>query len=288
MAPSHPEDYQSDTLSTSGGGIFPFMSLPAEIRIMVYKIVSSPCVCVPYRPHRPYSSAEDFTFPYIDLGFCNSVDKTDPFPFPPQVKALLQVKQIREDMLPHLHLAWVGSLRPGIDPYWGTFQDSIIPAVSHLTIGVEHLFDSKSGRVCKHPARLLRWMRYRSQYAPVSGRNLTHLTLIDGCYNWPKNPFRIHDLSNDFERQSLKEVLEDTVKAEESVKSFPMINGLRELKLVLMEHPGQVFLDRLSQKCETHAIDLQYIVERPTPTLINLRGFLLGQAQFMMYSDYSA
>lgn len=294
MAPGQLEDGQGDTLSTSRGGIFPFMKLPAEIRIKIYKIVSSPFVCVPYRPPKPYPAPRAFSHYIMHQGFYSFIDetdsmdgqdfidKTDPFPFPPQVKALLQVRQIREDMLPHLHLVWVGSLRPDIDPYWSTFKDSIIPAVSHLTIGVERLFDSKSGRVSRDPDQLLCWMQH------LAPRNLTHLTLIDGSRNWPENPLHIPESWGKLERPSSEELLKisPAMKAYTAVRSFPMIQGLTKLKLVLEEHPTQDFLNRLSQKCESYEIDLQYIVRGP-----NTRGFLnalsgLGLSSGSIYSTF--
>lgn len=296
MAPGQLEDGQGNTLSTSRRGIFPFMSLPAEIRIKIYKIVSSPFVCVPYRPHKPYSHLQPTTVSFRDQfeRYCSFIDKedsideqdfidkTDPFPFPPQVKALLQVEQIREDMLPHLHVVWVGSLRPGIDPYWPTFKDSIIPAVSHLTIGVEDLFDSNSGRVCRDPDQLLCWMQH------LPRRNLTHLTLIDGSSNWPRNPLHIPISFGEPERPPSTDLLRDppAMKAYTAVRSFPMIQGLTKLKLVLNQQPSKDFLDRLSQKCASYEIDLQYTVQGPSTREFRNALTSLGLSTTSIYSTF--
>lgn len=44
--------------------------------------------------------------------------------------------------------------------------------------------------------------------------------------------------------------------AEAMAKGFPMIKGLRTLRLHLMAQPCPVYLDRLSKRCEAHGIDL--------------------------------
>lgn len=151
MAPRHLEHDQGNALSAPKRDIFPFMSLPSEIRILVYKIDADICICGPSRacPAAMHSSRSKLRWHRYD----SHAD-----PFPPHVRALLQVKQIRDDMLPHLHLAWVVGLGPKMGPRWKSFKHSAIPAVSHLTIGVTRLYNKHSTMLKWRAHELLRWM----------------------------------------------------------------------------------------------------------------------------------
>lgn len=252
MAPEQREHDQRDALSSPRRDIFPFLSLPAEIRIHIYKIATSDCICVPYRLRSVFIHS-------LNCSWCRRRHERPVVPFPPQLKALLYVKQIRDDMLPHLHLAWVGGLsertRP---PCWDSFKRSAIPAVLHLTIGLERLFRRYNKKLCQPPYDLLSWMRWRSQRASRYRWNLTHLTLIEGSRNWPSDPLRIIDFSHSnvyrFTTPANGEVPQD---AEALAKDFPMIKGLTSLTLVLMEQPGPVLLDRLTKRCEAHGIEVK-------------------------------
>lgn len=251
MAPKRRGHDQGDALSSPNRDVFPFMSLPAEIRIRIYEIATSSCVCVPWTPRSPSKH-------YLSCSMCRR--RHDRYPqavqFPPHVKALLSVKQIRDDMLPHLHLAWVGGFRGPMTPCWDSFKRSAIPAVEHLTICVEVLFFRHSAKLHRHSRELLSWMRWRSQRASRYGWNLTHLTLIEGSRYWPSNPLRVMDGSHfAFHRATIaasEEVPKDTKAL---AKDFPMIKGLKSLTLILLGQPGPVLLDGLSKKCEAHGIE---------------------------------
>lgn len=178
-------------------------------------------------------------------------------PFPPHVKALLQVKQIRDDMLPHLHLAWVGGFFGSAEKLWRKFKRSAIPAVSHLTIGFTKLFFRSNTKLCGRAGKLLRWMRWRSQRASRYRWNLRHLTLIEGSHNWPSNPCHISHAGS-CPRLSFAEGSETV---EVLVENFPMPMGLRTLKLVLVEQLDPVLLNKLSKRCEAHGIDVKVTVQ---------------------------
>lgn len=256
MTPKQLEHDQGRALSSPKRDIFPFMSLPAEIRIQIYKIDTPDCICVPSWYHPRYMHC-------LGCARCFSQrTKIKPLiPFPPHIKALLQIKQIRDDMLPHLHLAWVGGITPPMVRSWRSFKQSAIPAVSNLTIGIRRLF--RRSKLCLDPGELLRWMQWRSQQTSRYQWNLRHLTLLEGSRHWPANPASpvgIMDIS--YERgypNAKKEESPET--AEAMAKGFPMIKGLRTLRLRLMAQPCPVFLDRLSKRCEAHGIDLTVTVQ---------------------------
>lgn len=251
MAPEQRENDQGDALSSPRRDIFPFLSLPAEIRIRIYKIATSDCICVPYRPRSVLIHS-------LRCPWCRQRLERPVVPFPPQLKALLYVKQIRDDMLPHLHLAWVGGLSRRRVPCWDSFKRSAIPAVLHLTICVERLFCRYSTKLSMPSHELLRWMRWRSQRASRYRWNLTHLTLIEGSRNWPSDPLCIVDASHvrmfRLNTPASEEVPQD---AEALAKDFPMIKGLTSLTLVLLQQPGPVLLDRLSKRCKAHGIEVK-------------------------------
>lgn len=227
------------------------MSLPAEIRIQIYKIATSNCICVPYRPRPAQPHC-------VNCPWCYQSTIRHPVPFPPHVKALLQVKQIRDDMLPHLHLAWVGGFSEPFTPCWHSFKRSAIPVVTHLTIGVKRLFCSQHTILCGCPGELLHWMRWRSQRASRYRWNMSHLTLIEGSRKWPSNPCGIGDF---WPLNPPPESKDTPEHAEALAEEFPMIKGLRRLKLVLSERRGPVFLERLSKRFEAHGIDVKVTVQ---------------------------
>lgn len=252
MAPTQGRHEKGDALSTPKRDIFPFMSLPAELRIQIYELATaSSDICVPSR-HRPRA----LICPHCYL--TRREIATAPTLFPLQIRTLLQIKQIRDDMLPHLHLSWVGGLEDRMDPSWDTFKQFAIPAVSHLTIGIDTLFNTRerSTRVCRRPRRLLRWMQRRSQETSGRGWNLTHLTLIEGSNNWPDNPHHIDH------RVLIKIAGAEEIpgRSEAMARHFPMIKGLRSLKLVFTEDPDPALLDGLSKKCEAHGVDVEFVV----------------------------
>lgn len=262
MAPKRLKHDQGGAVSSPSRDIFPFMSLPAEIRIHIYKIATSNCICVPYRPRPTFIHS-------LYCLWCWPGNIKYPDPFPPHVKALLQVKQIRDDMLPHLHLAWVGGFSP-MEAAWSSFKHSAIPAVSRLTIGFTRLFRTCGTKLCFHPSELLYWMRWRSQRASRYLWNLHHLTLIEGSRNWPSNPCQIVDaLQGSYSPIPGEE--EKPEDAEALAKSFPMIEGLRTLRLHLMERPGPVLLDRLSKKCEAHGIELKVTVQETSQVEVEVQ-----------------
>lgn len=252
MAPKQLEHDQGDVLSTPKRDIFPFMLLPAEIRIQIYNIATSDCICVPYRAHRVYT--------------CPCCWREDgPSPIPPHVKVLLQVKQIREDMLPHLHLAWVGGCSP---QGWDSFKHSVIPSVSRLTIGVIKLFDYYGSSHPRHRYTLLSWMKEQSQQTSQRPWNLRHLTLIEDSRNWPGNPLSIGSDSYHgyYPLSSMKETSQ---AARAMAERFPMIQGLQSLNLVLVQQMHPVLLDILSKRCEARGIDLKVTVQEEHTRCVN-------------------
>ncbi|KAI7773099.1 hypothetical protein LA080_011882 [Diaporthe eres] len=189
MAPKRVKHDQGGALSAPKRDIFPFMSLPAEIRIQIYKIATSNSISV----------------------------------------------------------------------------------VTHLTIGVKRLFCSQHTILCGYPGELLRWMRWRSQRASRYRWNMSHLTMIEGSRKWPSNPCGI-----DFWPLNPPPESKDTAEhAEALAEEFPMIKGLRRLKLVISERRGPVFLERLSKRFEAHGIDVEvtYYVFRPIELTLR-RGHL--------------
>lgn len=272
MSPEQQGSDRGDAVSTPRRDIFPFMLLPPEIRIQIYKLVTSSQVCVPTGSCLPSNHCRHCQLSSDQQA--NSVSLT------PGVKALLQSKQIRHEILPYLHLAWVGGLEPPMVSCWESFKHTAIPSVSNLTIGVERLFCRRRIQIEKDPLELLRWMCRRSQPAPGRDWNLTHLTLIEGVYNWPSNPLHLLDVRGYSNPPRLLEAMgiladhlrprEDPKGARALVRGFPMISGLRSLRLVLAADPGQGLLKRLSEKCSAHGINFEFVVRepwlRPVPT----------------------
>lgn len=261
MAPEHLEDDQGNALSNPKRDIFPFFLLPAEIRIQIYTIGAEICICGPSKAHLAATNSSK------SKRCWHRYDK-HAVPFPPHVRALLQVEEIRNDMLPHLHLAWTVDLGPKMGPRWKSFKHSAIPAVSHLTIGVTRLFNQHSFLLKWRARELLRWMRWQSQHASEYGWNLRHLTLIEGSYNWQSNPNSIMDR---FEDMSLEmPVAKRTPGVAESLAmDFPMIKGLSSLNLALIRQPGAIWLDTLSRRCTAHGIDLKITVTGEHPRFVH-------------------
>lgn len=235
------------------------MSLPAEIRIQIYKIgTPSTCIGIPYSKGQFSIRHHRFS---LSRAFGHDVNS---IPFPPHIKALLRVKKIRDDMLPHLHLAWVGDLALPMPSYWNNFtcwdrfRRSAIPAITHLTVGINRLYwNYSSGTQYRQQLmRLMRWMRWRSQQTSRFRWNLTHLTLIEEPGYWTSLSHLVPNAARRRQLVWLPGPAEIPKKSEAVVREFPMIKGLRELKLVLLEQPGPVFLDRLSKKCEAHGTSL--------------------------------
>lgn len=253
------------------------MSLPPEIRIQIYKLVTSSPVCVPMGSCLPSNH-----YRHCQL---SSNHRENSVSLTPGVKALLQSKQIRKEILPHLHLAWVGGLEPPMVSCWESFKHTAIPSVSNLTIGVERLFYRRRTKIEKDPLELLRWMCRRSQLAPGRHWNLAHLTLIEGVYNWPSNPLHLLDARGYSVPPLLLEAMgypmdhlrprADPKGTRALVRGFPMISGLRSLRLVLAANPGADLLKRLSEKCSAHGINFEFVVREawlwPVPTKMPTR-----------------
>lgn len=134
-------------------------------------------------------------------------------------------------------------------------------SVSDLTIGVEQLFYRRRTKIEKDPLELLGWMCRRSQPAPGRHWNLTHLTLIEGVYNCPSNPLHLLD-ARGYPTNHLRPK-EDPKGTRALVRGFPMISGLRSLRLVLAANPGADLLKRLSEKCSAHGINFEFVVREP-------------------------
>lgn len=273
MAPKHLEDDQGNALSTPKRDIFPFFLLPAEIRIRIYKIDAEICVCGPSRarPAAMHCSRSKRCWHKYD---------SHAVPFPPHVRALLQVEEIREDMLPHLHLAWVVDLGPRMGPRWKSFKHYAIPAVSHLTIGVTRLFNRHSNLLKWRARELLRWMRWQSHHTSEYGWNLRHLTLIEGSDNWTSNPNSIMDKFED--NMSLEIPVAEQIPGDAGSLAidFPMIKGLSNLNLALIRQPGPVWLDTLSRRCKAHGVDLKITVTGEEPRFVHERHSLQSTQVF--------
>lgn len=88
------------------------------------------------------------------------------------------------------------------------------------------------------------WMVRNTKYTSGPGMHLRHLTLVDErvCYTREYWPEENSEVSNAL------------------VDDFPIIPGLESLDLIFIEHPGQVLLDKLSQKLKAHNIECKSTV----------------------------
>lgn len=161
----------------------------------------------------------------------------------PHIRRHLQTRDTWRDGLPGLHLAWNGGLGP-MDPRWNAFPPSVILSASHLTIGVQDLFDRKQARVHELPRQMFGWLVRNTKYTSGPGMHLRHLTLVDE---------RVYDMCENRPQEN-----PEVSKA--LVDDFPIIPGLESLDIVFMEHPGPVLLDKLTQKLKAHNVECKLTV----------------------------
>lgn len=192
------------------------MRLPPEIRLMVYDSAMPDEIRLSSRKGSPG--------------------------LPPTIRALMRIKVIRDELIPHLfgryHFEWTDVHRPLVrrDHEWGCFKRQVVPYINSFSYRFTRPVSLPRTESSYKPLdRLLRWARWRSlrphlhpwnlkkltlvvaydPFDPVQGRRLPYLP-ADVCYG--PDRFLI-DVSVAPDLDSLRIVLEDHA-GEEAMKAF--------------------------------------------------------------------
>lgn len=151
--------------------IFPFLSLPTEIRIMIYD------AALPEEVH------------HID-GRCSGIL--------PWIRAFMRIKAVRTEFLSHFfsrsHFIWhdVALNISGANDRRDPFKRYAVPFIATLTILLQSTPSASKSNSPPDPEgfdALLRWMRWRSVRSHIHPWHLKHLTLVAPHFLPPHQPY---------------------------------------------------------------------------------------------------
>lgn len=209
---------------------FPFMSLLPEIRLMVY----------------------DSVMP--DAGEVHlSIMRGSPG-LPPTIRALMMVKVIRDELIPHLfgryHFEWTDAhLRAQFWHHyaWDCFKRHVIPYINSLNFRFTLPFWLPSTESSYEPLeRFLRWTRWRSLRPHLYPWNLKKLTLVEAYEPYvplsgPHLPYRrATNVSHSPDRFLMK---------------VSVVPGLDSLRIVLKNRAGDEAVKSFLERCASCEID---------------------------------
>ncbi|KAG8156598.1 hypothetical protein KVR01_013549 [Diaporthe batatas] len=150
------------------GNPFPFMSLPPEIRLMVYDFLIREQTAMSYK----------WGVPAGTVGLSDSHNMLSS-----SVKSLLKVKDIRAEIFPQLlsryQFEWAEAGDWTSSERWESFKRYVLPFISSLTITI-HDKDRPRKSSIKLFTIILKWMRWRSQRTHIHPWQLKSLTLKEG------------------------------------------------------------------------------------------------------------
>lgn len=205
---------------------FPFMSLPPEIRLMVY----------------------DAAMPK-EIQLCGVRAWRG---LPATIQALMNVKTIREELIPHLYgrcnFQWVDINRRApaslLNRYsWDCFRRQALPSINSLIFCcTDPTSYSRPVSSFRRLDSFLRWARWRSLRAHLYPWHLKKLTLVKsysnflGRYNSRWEP----DLEHGVNRFLIK---------------APIVAGLDSFRMVLNSRPSEEAARAFLERCESSAID---------------------------------
>lgn len=217
---------------------FPFLSLPPEIRLMVYD------VAMPEEIH--------LTGHYGSPGL------------PSTIRALIKVKGIREELIPHLfgryHFAWIRASTPPrprgpfrlhirceYEP--DRFKPLAIAHISSLSIRFTGPVALNSHRLSLDDLDLfLRWARWRSLRSHLYTWSLEKLTLVE-AFEPPGMPFC------QFRRFPNRWKAEFSRDASRFLTNIPVVPGLQSLKIVLNNPATKEAMKAFLERCAGCEID---------------------------------
>ncbi|KAI3391077.1 hypothetical protein diail_8063 [Diaporthe ilicicola] len=210
---------------------FPFMRLSLEIRLLVY----------------------DMDMPkQVDLVSRGSTG------LPPHIKALMNVKIIREELLSHLFsrypFVWTNARAwSEFKPEGVCFKRLVIPFITTLTIHLDRSFSLTPRQPSpRYLGNLLNWMRWRSLRSHLYPWHLKRLTVVEprcarsqiqpGSWNW--NP-----------RWSSYAPISPFLDIEMFLMNIPVVAGLDSLKIALSTHPGDKAIKAFLERCAGGGIE---------------------------------
>ncbi|KAK7713918.1 hypothetical protein SLS63_011870 [Diaporthe eres] len=201
---------------------FPFMRLPPEIRLMVYDSAMPDEIRL---SSRKGSSG-----------------------LPPTIRALMRVKIIRDELIPHLfgryHFEWTNVQW---DYEWDCFKRQVVPYINSLSyrftqsVSVPRIESSYKPLEC-----FLRWARWRSLRAHLHPWNLKHLTLVEAGERCVfilgrQPPYRAAaDVSHGPDR---------------FLTNARVVPGLDSLRIVLKDHASEEAVKAFLERCASCEID---------------------------------
>ncbi|KAL1849670.1 hypothetical protein Daus18300_013171 [Diaporthe australafricana] len=219
--------------------IFPFMSLPIEIRLMVY-----------------------------DVGMPEEIHLLGKHGFtgiPPHIRALMRVKLIRKEMLPHFfsryHFRWMEARAwSGIQPQRDLFKRYVIPFITSLSIHLERPLSANTTHQSspKHLGDLIKWMRWRSQRSHLYPWHLKRLTLVEAHYVHTRHQFHLLQPPSYHPRLSVSHFSRLPVPLaggnmhpalETFLTMIPVVPGLESLKIALNYDPGNKVVKAFLERC---------------------------------------
>ncbi|KAJ0120668.1 hypothetical protein J7T55_015399 [Diaporthe amygdali] len=229
---------------------FPFMSLPIEIRLMFY----------------------DLEMPEI-IQLSNEKDSLG---LPPLIRTLMNIKIIRDDMLPHLfsryHFEWVEDDQwacPRLTYAWNRFKRQAIPFITSLSILIDDPFSQPSRNFSPKPLdALLKWMRWRSLRSHLFPWHLRHLKLAAACIVRPfpedfcvlRDIDSLDDIMNDLGAAPLAHPLPPPApRLDPGTKNFllkfSVIPSLNSLTIILNDRPEDEVVSAFLQRCAGNGIE---------------------------------
>lgn len=206
---------------------FPFMSLLPEIRLMVY----------------------DSAMPYAgEVRLSNSRGSPG---LPPTIRALMRVKVIRDELVPHLfgryHFEWTYA-RPWLNYWphneWDCFKRQVVPYINNLTYRFTRPVSLPRTEDSYEPLdRFLRWTRWRSLRPHLHPWNLKKLTLVEAY-----EPFS--------DRRPPYQTATDFFHGTDCfLMNLSVVPGLDSLRIVLRERAGEEAVKAFLERCESCEID---------------------------------
>lgn len=169
---------------------------------------------------------------------------------PPTVRALMKVKSIREELIPHLfgryHFQWTDIWsRNFIYKYsWDCFKRQALPFINSLSFRYTGLVsrpreDSSFERLDS----VLRWARWRSLRPHLYPWHLKRLALVE-AYDPFASRNNLHLAGDGWEHGGDRFLIE-----------APVVPGLDSLKIVLNSLPGEEAVRAFLERCASCEID---------------------------------
>lgn len=215
-----------DVASTLSPSIFPFLTLPAELRLMIYEALL---------PDEVYLSG--------------SVGSRG---LPPAIQALMTIPIIRGEILKHLFTTyqfnWVDVKEPFKPSFgWDRFKQHALPYITSLRINLKEPF-SKYTYDRRRPRpffALLRWMRWRSLRSHLYPWHLKNLQLVETPIQPPwQSGFSGYLLFPYYSNVSF-----EPPEALDFPRQSAVVPGLESLTVILNDRPSDETVKTFLERC---------------------------------------